>query len=537
MEGTTFLERRASILSSSFSEVAHSHQAFIEKTLQRFEQQLHPSVNEDAELVTRAMFSVRNQAIKLRTYSAFNQILVCQIQDVRTTEVTISFTQQQISCTCPQKKICRHQLAVIFKLSQYFISLQDWLTKWRAKKTVQLHTLASERSPESWQRMADEVLNYTFKDPRPIDSFLISSLLENARMKLQRQRPFEQEWQQLFDLYMEITIMQRLLQHASKTGMAMDNNYFNYYLENALSRIERSIDAISKTTRLFATEPFFDALQTMTHDILLIEKGAAHFRLALYLQFWTKLFTEQKRQTKELTALEHANATTDIDLHVVKALFYILLHAMTPLERTIHEMSPKNVESFIDIAQHSLAKGYTTEATLILKKAIPFLQSYIQDTLAPIRRQKYTRKLDVLYEQITLTESEELALYAAFGKYGIEAFSDYLLREQRYSEWIALHQLYPTSIAYLEQSGLKEVVAHEPEVALPLYHFYAMDEINQKSRQNYKQAVRIWRAMKSAAKKAGKLDYFENYMDAVQQQFKRLRALQEEISKSNLIAS
>lgn len=91
-------------MSSSFSEVAHSHQDFIGKTLQRFEQQLHPSVNEDAELVTRAMFSVRNQAIKLRTYSAFNQILVCQIQDVRTTEVTISFTQQQISCTCPQKR-------------------------------------------------------------------------------------------------------------------------------------------------------------------------------------------------------------------------------------------------------------------------------------------------------------------------------------------------------------------------------------------------------------------------------------------------
>ena len=59
----------------------------------------------------------------------------------------------------------------------------------------------------------------------------------------------------------------------------------------------------------------------------------------------------------------------------------------------------------------------------------------------------------------------------------------------------------------------------------------------QKSRQNYKQAVRIWRAMKSAAKKAGKLDYFESYMEAVQQQFKRLRALQEEINKSNLLAS
>ncbi|WP_274309127.1 SWIM zinc finger family protein [Solibacillus daqui] len=524
-------------MSSSFSDVAHSHKDFIEKTLQRFEEQLHPSANEDAELVTRAMFSVRNQAIKLRTYSAFTQILVCQIQDVRTTDVTISFTQQQISCTCPQKKLCRHQLAVIFKLSQYFISLQDWLTSWRAKKTVQLSTLASERSPESWQRMADEVLNYTFKEQRPIDSFLISSLLENARLKLQRQRPFEQEWQQLFDLYMEIACMKRLLQHAVKTGMSMDNNYFNYYLDNAFIRMERAIDIISRTTKLFAAEPFFDALQLITRDILLLEKGATHFRLALYLQFWTKLFTEKKRLTAELSILEKTNAPIDIDLNVVKALFYILLRTITPLERTIQEMSLENVESFIDVAQQSLEKGYLAEATLILKKALPFLQTFIQEQLLPIRRQKYTRKLDVLYEQIDLTEAEELTLYAAFGKFGIEAFSDYLLRHARYNEWVALHQLYPTSIAYLEQSGLKEVVAHAPEAALPLYHFYAMDEINQKSRQNYKQAVRIWRSMKSAAKKAGKLDYFENYIDAVQQQFKRLRALQEEIIKSNLIAS
>lgn len=524
-------------MSSSFSDVAHSHKEFIEKTLQRFEEQLHPSANEDAELVTRAMFSVRNQAIKLRSYSAFTQLLVCQIQDVRTTEVTVSFTQQQISCTCPQRKLCRHQLAVIFKLSQYFISLQDWLAKWRAKKTVQLHTLASERSPESWQRMADEVLNYTFKEQRPIDGFFISSLLENARSKLQRQRPFEQEWQQLFDLYMEVALMKRLLQHAMKTGMAMNTNYINYYLENALNRMGVAIEHISKTTRLFAAEPFFDALQLMVRDILLLEKGAAHFRLALYLQFWTKLFTEQKRLTAELAILEKTNAPVDIDLSVVKALFYIILRASTPLERILQEMSLENVESFIDVAQQSLEKGYLAEASMILKQAIPFLQPFIQEQLSPVRRQQYTRKLVVLYEQIELTEAEELSLYTAFGKYGIEAFADYLLRLGRYREWVALHQLYPTSIAYLEQSGLKIVVAHAPEVALPLYHYYAMEEINQKSRYNYKQAVRIWRAMKSAAKKAGKLDYFESYINAIQQQFKRLRALQEEITKSNLIVS
>lgn len=524
-------------MSLNFSEIAYSHKDFIQNALKNFEQQLHPSVTEDAELVTRAMFSVRNQAIKLRSYSAFSQILICQIQDVRMTEVTISFSQQQISCTCPQKKVCRHQLAVIFKLSQYSISLQDWLTKWRSKKTVPLNSLAAERSPQSWQLIVDEILNYTLNDVQPIDTFLISSLLENARQKLQLQRPFEKEWQDLFDLFIEVAINQRFLTHAVKTDMRLDHHYVQYFLENSLYRMQNLIDALQKTTRLFAAEPFIDALQQMLHKILLLEKGAINFRLTLYFQFWTKLFNEQKRLTEELALLEKSTASTDLDLRAVKALFYILLRATASLERTLHELSPQNIESFIEVAHFSMQKGYTEEAALILKKVLPLLQAFIQESLAPVRRQKYTRKLDDLYEQIELSESEELMLFAAFGKYGIEAFSDYLLRQQRYTEWVALHQLYPSSISYLEQSGLKEVVATVPEVALPLYHYYAMDEINQKSRQNYKQAVRIWRSMKSAAKKCGKLDYFESYMETIQQQYKRLRALQEEINKSNLLAS
>ena len=524
-------------MSLTFSEVAHSHKDFIQDILKTFEVQLHPSATEDSELVTRAMFSVRNQAIKLRNYSAFTQILVCQIQDVRMAEVTIHFPQKQISCSCPQKNLCRHQLAVIFKLSQYFISLQDWANKWRSKKTIPLQTLAAERSPASWQRMADEVLNYTFKDNRPIESFLISSLLENARLKLQRQRPFEQEWQELFDLYMEVAMMKRLLEHALDTSMTMDNNYFVYFLENSLGRIQRSIDALSKSPHLFATEPFFDALQNNVRTILLLEKGVPQFRLMLYLLFWTKLFVDQKRLTLELSTLENIqDVVSDIDLDVVKSLFYIFLRATTPLEKTIEKMQLHNVEAFIEVAHFTMTKGFDDEATLILKKAIPFLQDYIQDGLSPVRRQKATRKLDYLYEQLKLTEEEELALYASFGKYGIESFSEYLLRHKRYHEWIALHQLHPSSIPYLDQCGLKEVIAHAPEAALPLYHYYAMDEISQKSRQNYKQAVRIWRAMKSAAKKCGKLDYFESYLEAIQQQFKRLRALQEEIGKSNLMA-
>ena len=137
-------------MSLTFSEIAHAHKEFIQHTLQSFEEQLHPSVEEDAELVTRAMFTVRNHAIKPPYYSRFGQFLVCQIQDVGTTEVSIHFEKEQITCSCQNKDVCRHKLAIILKLSQYFISLQQWLQVWRSPKTQT--AVAATRSPESWQK-------------------------------------------------------------------------------------------------------------------------------------------------------------------------------------------------------------------------------------------------------------------------------------------------------------------------------------------------------------------------------------------------
>ncbi|UZN00034.1 hypothetical protein OL548_09185 [Lysinibacillus sp. MHQ-1] len=41
--------------------------------------------------------------------------------------------------------------------------------------------------------------------------------------------------------------------------------------------------------------------------------------------------------------------------------------------------------------------------------------------------------------------------------------------------------------------------------------------------------------MRTAAKRAGKTAYFEAYIQTIRSEYKRLRALQEEIEKGNLV--
>ena len=520
----------------SISEIARDNRAFIYDTLEQYEQQLQPSSSEDEELVRRAVFSVRNKSVLFERFIPFSAVLNTIVQDVRAAEVTVDFKRDRITCSCMQKDLCRHKVGVMLALYQYFGSVQDWSSKWRAKKSVQLNTLAEERSPESWQRMVDEVLGHLLKDDRRIESYLLASLVDAARVKLRRHMPFEREWQPLFKLFIEMAMLNKVWIHLIKTNSPMQSDYFQYFVDKTSDTIEEHIKELQATPRLFSMDPFYDKLQEMARDLVLQEQGMPHLRLNIYLIFWAQVFTENKRIEVELAALDALpSINTDVDVRTLKAPFYVLLKDDAALQQVLTLVSPHTIDTFVAIARFAKQQAFPTAASQILRALLPYLQEFIQETLPPMRRQLFTRLIDTLFTTVDLTEEEELLLYSAYGKHGVQPFSDYLIRQERFADWAALHQLYPSSIAHLDAYGLKKVVANAPEVTLPLYHYYAMDEIRQKSRMNYKQAVRIWRSMKSASKKAGKMSFWEDYIQTVRQQYKRLRALQEEIDKSNLL--
>ena len=142
----------------SISQLAKEHQAFVLTKLKEAEQGLHPSSTEDEELVRRAVFSVRNKSIVFERFNGASSILYASVQDVRPASVEIDFSKEELHCSCPQAKWCRHQIGALLALYQYFDSVQNWSSAWRAQKSVQLKSLADERDPQSWSMMVDEVM-------------------------------------------------------------------------------------------------------------------------------------------------------------------------------------------------------------------------------------------------------------------------------------------------------------------------------------------------------------------------------------------
>ncbi|MDN4492137.1 hypothetical protein [Ureibacillus aquaedulcis] len=528
----------------SISTLAWEQATFIRTQLQQIEQSLHPSVTEDEELVRRALFAVRNKSVNIERYLPATTTLYAFVQDVRLTHVSINFRNQEIICDCPQEDWCRHKVSVILSLYQYIGSVQDWAAKWRAKKSINLHMLASNRSPENWLAMVDEVMTHLLPEGRQIEKHLISSISENAHSKLRKHLPFEREWQPIFKLFMEIAVLGKIWQHLNQFDTKFNgNDYFEYFFDRRFEYIQNTIDELSGKSRLFATDPFFDALQVLVREFLLERQHYTGRRLNIYLLFWDTVFIEKRRAQEELDHLMlyleneelKSKLSEEVPLSTVFNVFHILLKEYDSLKQHLESISLDQMSVYFGLAKFASSRQDEIATELILKAMLPLLNDFINGHLMPSQRQMYVRRIHLLYDNVALSEQEELMLYSAFGAYGVQPYSHYLLKEKRYEEWVALHQLYPSSISYLETCGLREVIEEAPEVTLPLYHFYAIEEVNQKSRMNYKQAVRIWKMMKSASKKCGKTNFWADYIHTVREQYKRLRALQEELEKGNLL--
>ena len=535
MERQSFF--RGEVLILSISQLAKEHQPFIFAKLKEVEHHLHPSSTEDEELVRRAVFSVRNKSVAFERFNPTTSILYAIVQDVRPASLEIDFARETLVCSCPQANWCRHKVGALLALYQYFDSVQNWAGAWRAQKSVQLKTLADERSPESWQRMADEVMSRLLPAGRVLDGYGLSAVRTDALERLRRHMPFEREWQPLYKLFMELTILNRVWRHLNETiGHSFDTPYMKYFLEQSIHGIEATFSEFNARSRLFATDPFYDALQLLVRSLLVERQGLFANRLQIYMLLWAVLFYEKPRREQELAAiLALEDEVKDGSLHAVKLMFYVLLQKEDLLLKGISHSTIDKMGDLFELAIFAKRAGEIASLTTILRAILPLLSTFLQEVVPASQHAYYVRNLQMLYEEIELTEEEEASLYSAFGMYGLQPFSLFLIKKGRYAEWAALHQLNFSSFSYLEMCGLKDVLQEAPATVLPLYHVYAMAEVEQKSRMNYKQAVRIWKKMRQAAKRAGKTIYFENYMQTIRGEFKRLRALQEEIEKGNLV--
>ena len=504
--------------------------------MQVIEKKLHPSIIEDEELVRRATFFVRNGAVSITNYSSHDHRVDFSIRDVSNIEVTYNLLTNTFNCPCPMHKPCRHIVSAVFYLYQQYDSLSTWISDWRSNADqAELSLLRDERSPRSWDILVDNFFRKFISSYPPASFYLLEFAVQDLKTQVRKSRPFEREWQPIFDVYVDLSILIKLWPYIVPFAKSNMRNRVIHFLNEYVDDLDDHLAPLASKPRMFAADAFYDELMARVHDFYFETDSLIRYRKHVYLSFWDALVTDKATRIKEVEYLQKLDKTEDgIPLNMVLPYFYLTLSMTDELLDAAEKMKREQLLEWVEVcekASHSTNKDLVNN---LARKLLPHISYYLNEVVQNPSRVMLIRRLELLFDSIKL-ESEELEnLYHSFGMYGIQSYSNLLLKEKRYRDWMALHQSANSSLEYAEACGLSIVKEEAPEVLLPLYHHYAMRFILEKNRYSYKQAVRIWKKMKQVAKKSNETEYWNAYVENVREKYRRLRALQQEIEKGNL---
>lgn len=494
----------------SIAELAQDYRETIEQLLAQQTEALQPTVKEHAELITRATFLLRNQSVTFTEYNTHTISLTAMIRDVSPIYVQIFLANKTTSCTCLQST-CRHRVATLFALYQHFSSVQRFVDDWRTP-------IATERSPAVWRKLAYNQVHAGLQEERSFEGYNLHYAKNRILQNVLRTRPFEREWQALYELFMEMHVMYdiwQMLEETPQRSFHLTRPAFQTLLDDWQANCLTLLESVNQAPRLFATDEFIASIIICARKFISDFSTHTASRLAIYeavIRFIAPhSFTQEQKQfdhptTQALTALYTNEGELDAQTLDMDTAMYLL--ALDATKATAH------AEALVDAI-------------------LPRLPDFIEGLPLFSREERALAIYDLMLT-VTLSEEQEAQLFLAFGTAGLRPYSHFLIRKKRYDDWVGLHILHTSSLAYATACGFNDLVKVSPQHALPIYHYYAMQEIEGKSRVHYKNAVRILRAMRTAAKRAGEQNYFNDYINTLQHQHKRLRALQEELEKGSL---
>ncbi|MEB3100922.1 SWIM zinc finger family protein [Ferviditalea candida] len=147
----------------------------------------------------------------------------------------------------------------------------------------------------------------------------------------------------------------------------------------------------------------------------------------------------------------------------------------------------------------------------------------------------YQEYWDELLQQQSV-ESEWMNVFGMLLPRAYPYYAKRLLEKERFAEWADVAMAAGYSIFHLDPKDLRLVENADPRSLLPLYHQAVEQLILHKGRQNYRQAVKYLKKLRTIYAKLKQKDRWERFIETLVARHSRLRALREEFKKGKLIS-
>ncbi|MBB4823215.1 hypothetical protein HNO89_000433 [Sporosarcina luteola] len=516
--------------------VSYLHEQEIELMMERIDQTCRPSSEKEATIVQRAVQLARQGAVL--HYSYANDDVVVSMQAQYPVTVRLSLKDSRGVCSCHAEDLCEHIVAVAFHLYMQFHSLSDWLQEWRHSEVQQLALKISERTPEAWLSVLEKLTDpLRAMDPYESPNVFLHEAAQIGQRMLPL-APFEYEWKPLFELYYRLTLLDAALPYLQVNLKLITGDSYHYpewqlsaWFSSQFENIQKVVQALGSRPKLFETDAFYEKLKEILRNVVLGHDGLFRERILTYLLLWNKLFTETAARDKELLQLKKETADEKI---FTEAALRLIQNNQAELEHIALREGGERIDCWLPIADYCLSTDRMDELNTVMNTIYPHIANYYKSQVPIRNRSNFIRKMDGLLEEADFSGEERERLFATYGQACVPVYADFLIERERFTEWASLMHRFDVGFDSIDSDTLKWVSQKEPMAVIPLFHTFAMRFISEKNRHSYRRAVRIFKRMRTCAKKAGQLDFWNRYIDTVREQYRRLRALNEEMEKGNL---
>lgn len=516
--------------------VSYLHEHKIDEFMDNIKHAFRPDVPEDAQIIRNAVAIVR-KGVPIAYESGDNgKRIDATLIDADNETVELYPLQQDSTCTCRQPGWCVHKVAVVFHLYSQFNSLTEWLHDWQRREIEQMVLTISERTPQAWNDVLDKLTNPLYQlAPGENPNVFIheASLMDQKVLPLY---PFEWEWKPLFELFYRLHLVEAAWPYLQ--GHLEGVKHLSYrewqvkmWLSEQIEKITDQVQSLSNKLRLFETDVFYKSLEENVRRFILNSDGLFESRLDIYSSVTELLYVDPATQKKELAFLLE---TDDVDAPFFAAYFHLTQSDEQALADVAEKVGGELVDHWLPLADYATDMDETGSLRIIMETIYPHIGPYFHQISMSTDKYQFIRLIDGLLEIADFSEQKREELFMVYGESGVSTFGDFLIERERFAEWAALMHRYDIPYDGIESDTMRFVLANDPAAVMPLLHVYAMRFIQEKNRHSYRRAVRLFKNMKAGAKKSGKIEFWNNYIDTVREQFRRLRALAEEMEKGNL---
>ncbi|UHA74978.1 SWIM zinc finger family protein [Paenibacillus sp. 481] len=485
------------------------------------------------------------------------------------------------SCNCPYNDYCKHMAAVFFQLcAEAGLSPELYLSELRQacmsqeravsaarkralvkedaerRKKVRQMSLDHSGTAEEWHQFFERKFDRSFTDYQ-------SSVTEiTAWVKTEMDREAEGMDEELYVLYRMHGIMYVLQQLSNRASGASSRAYAYKdagMKELAQSSIEElgSLLTEAKEAELSVTYPtYVSALGMKAGELAFNGEMAIVDGQEVYALFWSTLLNEPSMLTQERDRLvaqldEEARVAriaaeskprmmfdSDVDPprvnDAVEAALIQLQALLGEDEQAVERLARINkyreAGRYLGYLHEHADKKQYDKLWIWLKGLAPLIR--LTRSRADVEaywsywKQMYEREPDnPMYESLAMTLMPNVTPY----------LSSFLIDKQRFRDWANVQILRRVTPDEIAKAELRLMQREAPELLLPLYHQAIERQIEDRSREQYRAAVKLLHELRELYAASGREPLWESYVHSLLHRYARLRALREELRKGALL--